>query len=414
MTHRVGVGRRAPSVAAVATLLALLISLPPAVALGAGWTTLKRVTDVRGSRLDSLHQLSAERGTFHLVHPAIGPNDSDDRILYQRSDDGGAHWSDPATLFLATSSRPNVVPNLALASGGKVVAVAWRVQGPEGHSLYVRVSRDGGASFRRREALFSTKRGGGIGVPAVTVGLRGSLVAVAWTDRAKGTIKVRTSRDGGRSFRDAQVLGRTGLSIDCRKRMTDGLVGLAASERSVHVAWSRAPGGKCQASSIDVRSSLDRGATWSPARTITARRSYGWPELDARGGTVLATVQSPTGGVILGRSSDDGQTWSDRLLKAPKGSSFSAADVVLLPGNRARLTYVNERIRKAKLVSTKLVSRWSSDNGATLKQAKIVTPEARRLRMAPNIAGDGERVVIVVQSGPLSGMPRNLYVARQR
>jgi hypothetical protein len=125
-------------------------------------------------------------------------------------------------------------------------------------------------------------------------------------------------------------------------------------------------------------------------------------------------VQSPTGGVILGRSGNDGQTWTDRLLKAPKGNSFSAADVVLLPGNRARLTYVNERIRKAKLNSTKLVSRWSSDDGATLKQAKLVSPEARRLRMAPNIAGDGERVVIVVQSGPLSGTPRNLYVSRQR
>ena len=119
MTHRVGVGGRAPFIAGVATLLALLLTLPPATAVGAGWTTLKRVTDVRGSRLDSLHQLSAERGTFHLVHPDIGPNDADDRVLYQRSDDGGAGWTDPATLFLAAPGRRHVVPNLALATGGQ-------------------------------------------------------------------------------------------------------------------------------------------------------------------------------------------------------------------------------------------------------------------------------------------------------
>ena len=414
MTPPGRVGGRAPCSAVAAMLCALLLSLLPATAIGAGWSTLKRVTDERTSRFDSLHQLAADSGTFHVVHPRVGPNTTDDRVFYQRSDDHGKTWTDVSTLFQATNTQRNVVPNLAIAAKGDVVAVAWRVSGPEEHAMFVRVSRDGGRSFGQRKDIFATRRDDGIGVPAVAIGSKGRVVVVAWTDRATRRVLLRTSRDGGRTFGDARTLGRTGLSIDCRERLTDGLVGLAASRRFIHAAWSDAPTRRCQASSIETRRSGDRGRTWEPARTVTSRRSYGWPELDARGRTVMATVQAPSGDVIVARSADDGSSWSDRLLKAPRGYSFSAADVVLLPDRKAIITYVNERLRKAKLLGTKVVSRWSPDDGASLRQPKIVAAEAKRLRMAPNIATDGTRVGIVVQSGPLSGSPRNLYISRLR
>ena len=84
---------------------------------------------------------------------------------------------------------------------------------------------------------------------------------------------MRSSRDAGRSFGDARTIGETGLSIDCRERLTDGLAfGLAASKRLVHVAWSLAPKGRCQASSIALRTSDDRGRSWGspgPRNAIT-------------------------------------------------------------------------------------------------------------------------------------------------
>ena len=414
MTPARRVGSRAPLIAAVTVLLASLLMMIPSVALGAGWSDLKRVTDERGSRLDSLHQLSASQGTLHLVHPRIGGAGTRDRVLYQRSEDDGGSWSDPATLFAVTKSDRNVVPNLALDSGSRAVAVAWRVKGPEEDTLYVRVSRNGGRSFEDRVGLFSSKRDDGIGVPAVTVAAGGKVVAVAWTDRANGKIKLRSSRDGGRTFGRVRILGQTRLSIDCRERVSDGLVGIAASTNTIHLAWSEAPAGKCQASSIKARTSSNQGRTWSRARTVTQRRSYGWPELDARGRSVLATVQSPGGDVIVARSADGGQSWADRIVKAPRGANFSAADVVLLPGGRAMITYVNERLRKSRLISTKVVSRWSPDGGARFGKPRTVAPDAERLRMAPNVAANEKRVTIVVQSGPLSGSVRNLYVSRLR
>jgi hypothetical protein len=116
----------------------------------------------------------------------------------------------------------------------------------------------------------------------------------------------------------------------------------------------------------------------------------------------------------VARSGDDGVSWSERLVKAPKGSNFSAADVVLLPDGKAMITYVNERVRRAKLLATKVVSRWSPDDGASLRKPRTVAGEAKRLRMAPNIASDGEGVSIVLQSGPLSGSPRNVFITRLR
>jgi hypothetical protein len=410
MTSLRRVGSRAPFIGVIAALLALL--LIPGAVFGADWSAPGRVSNVRSSRLDSLHQLAADRGKLHAVHPRIGPNRTDDRVVYQRSSDGGAKWTKELKLFGATDQRRHVVPNLAIAARGKLVAVAWRVNGPAENSLFVRVSRDGGATFGLRDEIVSTRSDNSIGVPALAVG--SDVVTVAWTNRANGRIKIRTSRDDGRTFKPARTLGVTKLSIDCKARVTDGLVGLAAAGKSVHVAWSHAPKRHCLASSIRVRTSLDRGVSWSPRRSVTRRRSYGWPELDARGKTVLATVQSPSGGVIVSRSGKNGRNWRDRLLKAPDGHSYSAADVTLLPEKKALITYVDERIKKNRLTSTKIVSRRSPDDGASFKTPKVVAPAAKLLRMAPNIAANDKEATIIFQSGQLDGSPRNILATRLR
>jgi hypothetical protein len=403
-------GRRAPLAALVTVLLAL--SLLPVSTLASGWTRLGRVSDSAGSRLDSLHQLAASGSSLHLIFPRIGPRTRDDRVVYQRSSDGGRHWTSERTIFRASRAHRTVVPNLALAARGSLVAAVWRVKGPQGHALFARVSRDGGASFGRRLSLFETGNPKGIGVPAVAIG--DGFMAVAWSNRANGQVKLRVSRDGGRSFGSPRTLGSSQLSIDCQRRLTDALVGLAANGRSLHVAWSWAPSRRCVASAIRVRTSLDRGRSWSPQRTITRRETFGWPELDARGKTVVATVQSTSGGLVVASSTRNGRRWTDRLLKAPSGRNFAAADVAILPHRKVWVSYVNERLGKGHPVATKLVARRSTDSGVTYKAPMAVTREQALLRMAPNIAFGSRGLTIVVQSGPLDGSPRNLYAWRRR
>jgi hypothetical protein len=410
MTPLRRVGSRAPLIVVIAAALALL--LPPTAAFGAQWTDPVRVSSRPNTRLDSMHQLAASAGTLHLVHPRIGPGRVDDRVVYQRSTKDGAKWSSERTLFTSTNQRRHVVPNLAIDARGKIVAVAWRVNGPNEKALFVRVSRDGGGTFGARRKIFGTSRSVGVGVPAVAVG--DDYIAVAWTDRSNGKVKLRVSRDGGATFRPTKALGRTSLSIDCKRRVLDGLVGLAPAGRIIHAAWSHASKRACQARSIKVRTSTTRGKKWKPARILTSRRSYGWPELAARGRTIMATVQSPAGGIIVARSTTNGASWSDRLLKPDKGHSLSAADVVLLPEKRAIVTFVNERIKKSRLVGTKVVSRRSVDAGRSFQDPRVVMPTSTKLRMAPNIAALGRRSMIVLQSGSLDGSPRNLFATRLR
>ena len=61
-----------------------------------------------------------------------------------------------------------------------------------------------------------------------------------------------------------------------------------------------------------------------------------------------------------------------------------------------------------------VVSRASPDDGASLRRPRTVVDEEERLRMAPNIAANGRRIVIVLQSGALSGSVRNLFASRLR
>ncbi len=410
MTIHRRVGSRAPLSGLVLAVLALLLF--PGLAFGAVWTPLDRVSANGGTRLDSLHQAAASANTVHLVHPRIGAGVTDDKIIYQRSTNDGATWSGERPLFKASKKYRKVVPNLAIDARGPVVAMAFRVSGPKGHTLFVRVSRDGGRTFGGRIALFSTKKTTGIGVPAVAVG--NDVIAVAWTNRANGEVKFRLSRNDGTTFARARTLGRTRMSIDCNAEVTDGLVGIAANDRSLHIAWSDAGKRQCYADDIKVRTSLDRGANWSKARSITTRDSFGWPELDARGKTVIATVQATDGSIIVSRSEKNGRNWREKVVAPPAGHIFSAADVTLLPKGRVMMTYVKERLKKGKLYSTRLITRRSSDDGATWNPPKPVTDEARRLRMAPNVVNNKSRATVVVQSGDLDGKPRHIFASRLR
>jgi hypothetical protein len=347
-----------------------------------------------------------------VVHPRLGPRKADDRLIYQRSVDDGRRWSGERTLFKASNRYRKLVPNLAVDARGPMVALAFRVSGPKGHTLFVRVSRDGGRTFGGRVSLFSTKKATGIGVPAVAIG--NDVIAVAWTNRANGEVRVRLSRNEGRSFRAARTVGKTKLSIDCNAEVTDGLVGIAANDRSVHVAWSDAGKRQCYADDIKVRTSLDRGGKWSPARSITTRDSFGWPELAARGKTVVATVQSISGSIIVSRSEHNGRKWREKVFAPPAGHIFSAADVTLLPKRRVVLAYVKERLRNGKLVSTRLITRRSPNDGASWNRPKPVTDEAKRLRMAPNVVNSKSRVTLLLQSGDLDGKPRHIFASRLR
>ena len=63
---------------------------------------------------------------------------------------------------------------------------------------------------------------------------------------------------------------------------------------------------------------------------------------------------------------------------------------------------------------SRVVTRRSSDDGASFGAPKPVTRDHKLLRQAANVTVVEKRPVLVVQSGALDGRPRHVYSSRYR
>lgn len=395
-----------------AGLALTLLTTTPAAAFT--WTEPSRVSDVRGSRLTSLHELAGTASALHLVHGRIGPGVRDDRLVVQRSTTGGRTWTAERTVFASSARHRTLVPNHAVAAFGDLVLVAWRAGGPGGTSLFVRRSLDGGRTWKPRRLLASTSLQRGIGVPALAISPEG--VIASWTDRTNGRIVFRRSGDRGARWGDVRGLGVSRLSIDCEEPILDGLVGLAASGATIHLAWSTAPAGACLGTQLFVRTSRDGGRTWRAARSASTERTYGWSEATARGARLLLTLQRPDGAVIVIRSADRGDTFSERRFQPrDRDRALGAADVLLPGGATAWIVYADITYDGADVASSRIRFRASTNGGRTWGPVEDVVRDARRLREAANLAArGGTRPVVAFQTGRLDGAAADIAVSRAR
>ena len=397
--------------AALAAALALTVALSSG-ALGIGWTAPARVTDSRPSELTALHELTSVPGALHLVHARIGPKPADDRVVYQRSTNGARTWSREQILFRSTKADPAVVPNLAIAAEDQLVAVAWRTRGDHGSSLWIRRSEDGGRTWKPRQLLAQNGQPRGIGVPALSVA--GGRVIAAWTLRSKGKVLARRSTDGARTWGKPVTLGTTHLSIDCDRATLDGLVGLGASGDTVHLAWSDGKDGACLSNKLLVRTSRDGGRTWGAARTASTTKTYGWPEVTARGPYLLISLQEPDGGFTIVRSRNSGRTFKEHGFTPAKDRALGAADVLLPGGATAWLVYADVLYDANDVASSRIRFRTSHDRGATWSAGQTVVDTASKLRQAANLAAAGSKPVILFQTGKPDGSTADIVAVRAR
>jgi hypothetical protein len=394
-------------------VVALLAIVLGSAALGSGWTSPARVTPIKGSGLSSLHELASSSTALHLVHGRIGPGVQDDRLVYQRSTNGGASWSRERPIFSSTRADRSLVLNFAVAASDDVVIVAWRARGPGGTALYIRRSIDGGTTWRPPLRLAKTPLARGLGVPALAV--TGDTAIAAWTDRDTGDIVVRRSTNRGGVWGDPRVLGRSQLSIVCADDpVVDGLVGLGATGRTVHLAWSEGPQGSCISNALRVRTSFDGGRTWGPARRASTQRTYGWPEVVARGKRMLMSLQRPDGAFVIVRSTDAGRTFTERVFLPSGDKALGAPDILMPGGSRAWLVYTDITYRGDDVATSRLRYRQSTNSGASWGVASDVVGTAPRLRQATNIAARGSRPVVVYQSGRVDGSTSDIMVVRAR
>ncbi len=213
------------------------------------------------------------------------------------------------------------------------------------------------------------------------------VVAVAWTNRANGEHqgphqpRRRPNLQGAR----ARSVRRRCRST-ARTTLTDGLVGIAANDRSLHVAWSDAGRRQCYRRRHQgphlarSRRQLEPGPHHHRARLVRLARARRARQDRHRHGP--GHRRRPRR-VPLGE--ERAQLAREDASSRRRATSSARPMSPSCPARRRSSPTSRSASRTASSSRPRLVSRRSPDDGASWNQPKPVTQEAKLLRMAPNL-----------------------------
>jgi hypothetical protein len=357
---------------------------------------------------------------------------------------GALLLSVPGSSALGAFSAPvllresNLLRVQGIATGGGAVAVGWR-EGSKPGQLWVRVSPDKGASFKPKYAvaglpkagmslamcsdqvwaasaarypndadgdsdLLLSRRGvsggGGSQVfltqPGKTHSVRepdiacvgNDLLAIAWLDRAGSETRAYLL------IRDQASLlpSATDVLFDLGRARIKGGIGVAATDSSVYVAWSRTDRQDLTFRSFRIEGGSDPAIKGSKAVTL-ARADAVLPEVAARGEKVIVAY-TDAGLLKMRSSSDGGKTFggAKTLIKAGSLDVPALATSADLRGKRIVIEALRRppktasvRLAAAERVPYRLETR---DSGAKWSNVQLGNRGSRLGVLRPISGGD--------------------------
>lgn len=239
-------------------------------------------------------------------------------ILFARSVDGGATFSEPLNLSntpagcgkgrLSTDDWSNGSLDLLRMPTGTLVAAWTEYEGP----LRVSTSRDGGASFTPPVHLAGSNALPARG-PALAASSSGEL-HVAWAvgESKRGNIHLATSADGGLTFGEPVVVTDT-------PNFSDSPDLVVAPDGRLHIVFGESDGGPPATSHVRYVQQR-RDGTLSTSRKLSGDTAAGFPSLavDPAGRLVAVWERYPDGERPLGLqytvSEDHGTTFATPAL----------------------------------------------------------------------------------------------------
>ena len=277
-----------------AGLLALLVAVQPVGAVS--WTGETRI-----SSTDTFRPTTLRTGAFSAA--VVWQTGS--TAYLRRTTDGGETWL--ARQTLASGIGPGVAASGAAGAALDVVYTKRRVSstGKVTWRLYYRRSLNGGATWSTPRAMISS----GASASDYDVARHSNgQVSVVWTGYSTGRIYIRTSTDGGSTFRSAVQVARSTDYEPGNQPFYRGNVSVGiGSKGTTYLAYTPS------VDRISVRRSLNRGATWSAATTLTGAATGPEVQIIATGGrAVVAYMRSSNGQMqaVYRRTTDRGATWS--------------------------------------------------------------------------------------------------------
>ena len=196
-------------------------------------------------------------------------------ILFARSADGGASFSEPANLSSSVAGDGkgrihrdvwhNGSFDLAAGPDGSVYAAWTEYEG----ALWLARSRDAGASFA---PLVRIAERGVARAPALAIGPEGA-VHLAWTvgEDDSADIRVARSSDGGASFGAPRIVETSKGYSDAPKIALD-------RAGTLHLVYAESAGGPFDRYSVRYTRSFDGGRSFEPSRAVS-NVNAGFPSL---------------------------------------------------------------------------------------------------------------------------------------
>jgi hypothetical protein len=332
-------------------------------------------------------------GYLHLVATTdrVGSSWVDDDgpyagILYARRTETGTTWS--TATRLNPTNQHGYAPSVA-ASGPYVYAtwvrptkwVGWNGTAPR-VAYFRRNASHGSGAWTAPVAL--TPATGRVDFP--TLAASGSMVYVAYTDAATGSVKLKISADRGSNWRTVTIGPTTFKTADGY----EGDPSVAAAGDLVVVSWTTGT-----ANTVKARISLDRGITWKTATTL-ATSSNAYSTAAARGTRLAVGWATPSGAAVRVWSSDkwapvrnigpaygSGATYTDHGTATVALAGTSGVGIAWSACSAGCSSY-------GDLTRRDLLWAESADNGTTWFRTQVVGPagvsSARRVNDFPSVA----------------------------
>ncbi len=313
--------------------------------LAAGWSGANTITVSGNAEPSNSHSTATVGSTIHVILW------NDQSVAYSVSADGGGSFS--AATGLATTSGSVTYDALGIAASGRHVVALYKSIGPGNkRSLLVRRSADGGTTWLPQQVIASYTNAT-IDMGDADVGISGTNVTIAWTDRTKGKVMSRRSTDGGATWKPNQLIGTTANPTAAGK---EGDVTVAVAGSRAYIAWT--PGNR---KGLALRRSTDNGATWKPLQTLsTAPGGYPGPEASASGKTLLISYNLTSYAVKVARSTNGGATVTSSTVVS---GNYQEVEDVVVSGSKARITYGDGTIVNVRSSADGGASWAAPDNG---------------------------------------------------
>lgn len=370
----------------VLDLLVIALALTANATSAQGWEADRRLTWSDGHSETSINFARSvaadDRGRVHVTW--ADERDGNREIYYQRSIDGGVEWGPP--IRLTKDAAASVNPSIAAEAN--FVHVAWWDDRDGSPKVYVRSSRDAGATWGAKRRISQSP---GAAFPSIAV--QGSRVFVVYVDVSVGHAEVYFTRslDQGNSWATPVRLSALPWSSYTPT--------VAASGGNVYVAWTDTR----VAMTVDTleeeyfRHSADGGITWDLEVRLTRALGNSWaPSLAAQGEEVgIAWFDDRSGDweIYFKRSTDGGLTWSvDRRLTRSAGPSLRPS--LARYGSALHLAYWDHRDGDEEiywLTSPDRGKSWSAPQRLTVNAASSVRPSVAAAASGVHIVWTDER-----------------------